>query len=70
MPNKPAVRTAQKDRGSLLLLEDNAKVQELVDAEQVALRELTMKAASATEPLSLRSWKHCCTELTDITDKS
>ena len=68
MPNKPTVSTAETDPGPQLLLEDDTEVQEVVDPQQVALRELAIHAASATGPLSLLFWKHHRTELTDVTD--
>ena len=70
MPNKPTVSTTEKDPGPQLLLEDDATVQELVDPQQVALRDFAIQVSSATEPLSLLSWKHCRAELTDVTDEA
>ncbi|MDW5443819.1 hypothetical protein [Polaromonas sp. SM01] len=70
MPNKPTVSTAETNPGPQLLLEDDTEVQEVVDPQQVALRELAIHAASATGPLSLLSWKHHRTELTDVTDEA
>jgi hypothetical protein len=70
MPSKPTVSTAPKDPGPQLLLEDETDVQELVDTQQVALRELVIQVALATEPLSLLSWKQSRAELTDVTDEA
>lgn len=70
MPSKPTVSTTDTDPGPQLLLEDEAEVQEVVDPQQVALRELVIQAASTTEPLSLLAWKHRRTELTDVTDEA
>lgn len=68
MPNKPTVSAAEKDPGPQLLLDDEADVHEQFDIQQVAMRELAVQAAVATEPLSLLAWKRCRAELTDVTD--
>ncbi len=70
MPNKLPVRTPETVPGPQLLLEDDTEVQESVDPQQVALKELAIQAASATEPLSLLSWKHCRIELADVPDEA
>lgn len=70
MPNKPTVSPTEKDPGPQLYLEDDTEVHELVDPQQVALRELAIQAASAAEPLSLLSWKRCRAELTGVTDEA
>ena len=70
MPNKPTVSPTEKDPGPQFYSEDDTEVHELVDPQQVALRELAIQAASATEPLSLLSWKRCRAELTDVTDEA
>ena len=70
MPNKPTVSTSEVDPGPQLLLEDDSEVQEILDPQQVALRELAIQAASATGPLSLLSWKRCRDELSDVSDEA
>ena len=70
MPNNPTVSTTDTDPGPQFLLEDETEVQEVVDPQQVALRELGIQAASTTEPLSLLAWKHRRSELTDVTDEA
>lgn len=70
MPEKPTVVAARADPGPQLVLEDDVEVQEPVDPQQVALRELATHAASATEPVSLLAWKRCRTELVDVTDEA
>ena len=70
MPDKPTASTAETDPGPQLLLEEDTELREAVDPQKVALRELAIEAASAIEPLSLLSWKHCRAELTDVTDEA
>jgi hypothetical protein len=70
MPKKLAVSTAEIATGPQLILEDDAEVQEPVDPQQVALRELATRAVSAIEPISLLSWKRCRAELADVTDEA
>lgn len=70
LPQKPAAGAGDPDPGPQLLLEDDIEVLEPVDRHQAALRELSVHAASATEPISLLSWKRRRTELTDVTDEA
>ena len=68
MPTKPTMATVEADLGPQLLLEDDNEIEEVVDPQQVALRELTAQAASATEPVSLLAWKRGRLELADVPD--
>jgi hypothetical protein len=68
MPTKPTMAAVETDPGPQLLLEDDTEIEEVVDPQQVALRELTAQAASATEPISLLTWKRGRLELADVPD--
>lgn len=68
MPIKPTMAAVETDPGPQLLLEDDTEVEEMVDPQQVALRELTVQAASATDPISLLAWKRGRLELAHVPD--
>ena len=68
MPTKPTIAAVETDPGPQLLLEDDTEIEEVVDPQQVALRELTAQAASATESVSLLAWKRGRLELADVPD--
>lgn len=70
MPKKPTVSTAETDPGPQLLLDDDTELQEAVDPQKVALRDLAIQLESATGAISLLSWKHRRNELTDVTDEA
>lgn len=66
MPTKPRMAAVEADPGPQLLLEDDTEIEEVVDPQQAALRELTAQAAPATEPVSLLAWKRGRVELADV----
>ena len=68
MPSKPTPAAVEADPGPQLLLEDDTEIEEVLDPQQVALRDLTAQAASATEPISLLTWKRERLELADVPD--
>lgn len=70
LPVKVKLNAAATDSGPQFLVEDDPVVQEVEEPQQVALRELAVRAESATEPISLLSWKRCRAELTDVTDEA
>ena len=70
MPTKPTMAAVGADPGPQLLLEDDTEIEEVVDPQQVALRELTAQAASATEAISLLAWKRERFELAHVPDEA
>jgi hypothetical protein len=68
MPTKHKMAAVEADAGPQLLVEDETEIEEVVDPQQVALRELTKQATSATEPVSLLEWKRGRLELADVPD--
>jgi hypothetical protein len=70
MPTRPKVPSVAADPGPQLLQEDDPEVEQVVDPQQVALRELSTLAASASEPLSLLTWKRERLELADVPDEA
>jgi hypothetical protein len=70
MPARPKVASVATSPDPQLLLEDDLEVEEVVDPQQVALRELSTLAASASEPISLLSWKRERLELADVPDEA
>lgn len=70
MPTKSTMAAVEAEPGPQLLLEDDTEIEEVVDPQQVALRELTTQAALATEPISLLTWKRERLELADVPDEA
>lgn len=70
MPTKSTMAAVETDPGPQLLLEDDTEIEEMVDPQQVALRQLTTQAALATEPISLLTWKRERFELADVSDEA
>ena len=70
MPVKQTVAKDVVDPGPQMLVEDDEDVQEQLDPQQLALKELVAQAELATEPLSLLGWKRCRAELADMTDEA
>jgi len=70
MPARLKVASVAADPGPQLLLEDDAEVEQVVDPQQVALRELSKQAASASGPISLLTWKRKRLELTEVPDEA
>ncbi len=70
MPSRPKVGSVATSPGPHLLLEDDVEVEQVVDPQQVALRELSTLAALASEPISLLSWKRERLELAEVPDEA
>lgn len=70
MPSRPKVGSVATSPGPQLLLEDDVEVEQVVDPQQVALRELSTLAASASVPISLLTWKRERLELADVPDEA
>ncbi|MBE0548499.1 MAG: hypothetical protein IH627_12810 [Rubrivivax sp.] len=70
MPTRPTMAAADADPGPQLLLEDDPEIEEVLEPQQLALRELTAQAASATEPISLLRWKRERLELATVLDEA
>ena len=70
MPARPKVASVASDPGPQLLLEDDPEVEQAVDPQQVALRELSTLAGSASVPMSLLTWKRGRLELADVPDEA
>ena len=50
------------------VLEDDTEIEEVVNPQQAALRDLAAHAASAPAPVSLLAWKRGRLELADVSD--
>lgn len=70
MPARPKVASVAADPGPQLLLEDESELEQVADPQQVALRELSTLAASASVPISLLTWKRERLELVDVPDEA
>ena len=70
MPARPKAASVAEDPGPQLLLEDESEVEQVVDPQQVALRELSTQAAASSEPISLLTWKQERLELADVPDEA
>lgn len=70
MPARPKVASVATSPGPQLLLEDDIEVEQVVDPQQVALRELSTLAASASVPISLLTWKRKRLELAEVPDEA
>jgi len=70
MPARPKAASVAEDPGPQLLLEDESEVEQVVDPQQVALRELSAQAAASSEPISLLTWKQERLELADVPDEA
>jgi hypothetical protein len=70
LPVRAKAASVSADPGPQMLLEDEVEVQHVVDPQQLALRELSTQAASASEPISLLTWKRERLELADVPDEA
>lgn len=70
MPARPKAASVVEDPGPQLLLEDESEVEQVVDPQQVALRELSTQATLASAPISLLTWKRERLELADVPDEA
>jgi hypothetical protein len=70
MPAKESIKPPAPDLGPQFLVEDEAEVQERLEPQQLALRELVEHVETFSEPISLLSWKRRRAELGDVTDEA